>query len=173
MRQLHLLRHAKAVPQDPEHDFERGLEERGLRAAEALAQWIAAHGLKPELILCSPARRTRETLDIIARSVTPPATIRFEEWLYLANARQTLARLRKIDDDVQSLMLVGHNPGFQELALLLTDLTIGPLVAGVREGMPTAALVSLELAVPWSRLDRRLAHLKSFITPRTLRVSGA
>jgi len=166
--ELHLLRHAKAAPQGEGTDRERPLEQRGRRAAQALAAWAAEHKLAPALVLCSPSTRTRQTLDIIAPALLRPPQILFEDALYLATAGQLLARLRQIPAGTTCVMVVGHNPGLHELAALLSDVTGGPLMARLAAGLPTAAMASYEIAVPWSALDRRLARVTALLTPKDL-----
>ncbi len=166
--ELHLLRHAKATPQGEGTDRERPLEQRGRRAAQAVAAWAAEHRLAPALVLCSPALRTRQTLDIIAPAFARPPQILIEDALYLATARQLVARLRQVPASAASVMIVGHNPGLHELATLLSDVSGGPLMARLAAGLPTAALASYEVAVPWSGLDRRLGSLARLVTPKDL-----
>jgi phosphohistidine phosphatase len=109
MNELYLLRHAKAVPQEEGGaDRDRPLEQRGRRAAQAVAQWIAEHRLEPQLVLCSPALRTRQTLDIVAAAFPRPPKIVMDDGLYLAGARPshiaaTKEAARSIDTIVQLL----------------------------------------------------------------------
>lgn len=168
MSELHLLRHAKAAPQGEGSDRERPLEQRGRRAAQALAAWAAEHKLAPGLVLCSPSSRTRQTLDIVAPAFAKPPQILFEDGLYLATAAQLLARLRQVGASTTSIMVVGHNPGLHELAAILSDVTGGPLMARLAAGLPTAAMASYEVAVPWSALDRRRARFAALLTPKDL-----
>src|SRR5579863_8437803 len=111
MSNLLLLRHATALPQDATGDRERPLNPSGRRAAEALARWISDHRLAPETVLCSPARRTRQTLEIIVSAIAPAPVILFEDALYLAPAERLLSRLRRIVAGTKSVLIVGHNPG--------------------------------------------------------------
>ena len=169
MNRLCLMRHAKAVP--PEHedapDRERPLEPRGRRAAQAVAEWVAEHRLAPALVLSSPSLRTRQTLDIVYPSFDPPPPIHLEERLYLASAGQLLARLRQLHPDARSALLVGHNPGFHELAVYLSDIGTGSLMARLG-GFPTGALAVFETELPWSALDRRQARLTEVVIPKEL-----
>jgi phosphohistidine phosphatase len=168
MSTLHLLRHAKAVPQEAEGaDRQRPLEKRGRRAAEAMAEWLGEHPLAPTLVLCSPSVRTRQTLDIVASSFkrSPPVVI--EDGLYLASAHQLLARLRRLPEDEREVMLIGHNPGFHDLALHLSDVATGSLIARLGN-FPTGALASLRVEVPWTALDRRRARLIEVVAPKAL-----
>jgi phosphohistidine phosphatase len=166
--ELHLLRHAKAVPLlEGGSDRDRPLEQRGRRAAQALAEWIGERRISPELVLCSPALRTRQTLDIVAPAFARPPNILIEEGIYLASARQLLTRLRQLPESGNSVMVVGHNPGFHELALYLSDVATGSLVARLA-GFPTAALATYDVAVPWPGLERRRARLSRVVTPKEL-----
>ena len=168
MSELYLLRHAKAVPpEEGGSDRDRPLEQRGRRAAQAVARWIAEQRLAPALVLCSPALRTRQTLDIIASSFARPPQILIEDGLYLAAAPQLFARLRRLPADTASVLLVGHNPGYHELAVSLSEVAVGPLIARLA-GFPTGALASFEVEVPWAHLDRRQARLAAVATPKEL-----
>ncbi len=166
--ELHLLRHAKAVPQGEGSDRDRPLEQRGRRAAQAVAAWAAEHRLAPALVLCSPAVRTRQTLDIVAPAFARPPQILFEDALYLATAGQLVARLRKITVSTTGVLIVGHNPGLHELATILSDVSSGPLMARLAAGLPTAALASYEVDVPWSAIDRQRARFAGLVTPKDL-----
>src|SRR5262245_29809534 len=119
MATLHLLRHAKSSWDDPAlPDHERPLAPRGRRDAKLIADHLLRERIAPELVLCSPALRTRQTLEL----VRPPGTIELEDALYGASSEELLARLRTVPGSVESVMLIGHNPGLQDLAL---DLAAG------------------------------------------------
>lgn len=168
MSELYLLRHAKAVP--PEEggaDRDRPLEQRGRRAAQAVAQWIAEHGIEPQLVLCSPSLRTRQTLDIVAAMFRHPPKIAIEDGLYLADAHDLLARLRRVPAETASVLLVGHNPGFHELAVFLSDVAHGPLMARLG-GFPTGALARFEIDIAWAALARKTARLAALALPKEL-----
>jgi len=169
MRTLYLLRHAKAVPAEEYDgpDRERPLEKRGRKASQAIADWVAEQRLAPALALCSASMRTRQTLDIVAPSFKHLPEVRLEEGLYLADARQLLARLREVPGDTESVVMVGHNPGFHELAILLSEVTTGPLIARLGN-FPTGALVIFAIEVPWSALGRRTARLTEVVLPKEL-----
>ncbi|HXY98707.1 MAG TPA: histidine phosphatase family protein [Stellaceae bacterium] len=168
MSELYLLRHAKAVPQEEGGpDRERPLEQRGRRAAQAVAQWIAEQRLAPALVLCSPSLRTRQTLDIVALAFPRLPQILIEDGLYLADAHRLLARLRRLPADTGSTLLVGHNPGFYDLATYLSEVAAGPLTARLG-GFPTGALAGFQIEVPWAALDRRQARLIAVVLPKEL-----
>ena len=161
MKKLYLLRHAKAAPaQDGGADRERPLTERGQRAARALARWLGARRVEPELILCSSAVRTRQTLALILPAFAAARQVLYEEGLYLAEARGLLARLRKVPAATASVLLVGHNPGLEELMVRLAG------EAGRRAEMPTGALALFELAAGWDELDAASARLTELVTPK-------
>ena len=168
MSELYLLRHAKAVPQEEGGpDRERPLEQRGRRAAQAVAQWIAEHGVAPELVLCSPSLRTRQTLDIVAAAFPRPPKMLIEDGLYLATARELVARLHRLPADTARVMLVGHNPGFQELASYLSDVATGSLMARLGS-FPTGALASFQIDIAWAALERKCARLVALAAPKEL-----
>lgn len=162
---LYLLRHAKAVAQHADGDRARGLTDGGRDAARAIAAAIAERRIAPSLVLCSDSARTRETLDIVLSALKPQPEIRYEEALYLADAKQMLQRLRRVADDTRAVMVVGHNPGLQELAVMLSDQPTGPLMARLTTDFPTAALARFELGLPWSALERGSARLMAVLVP--------
>jgi phosphohistidine phosphatase len=167
MKRLYLLRHAKSSWKDtslPDHD--RPLAGRGRRAAKAIARHLHEQGLEPQLVLCSTARRARETLERIQPALGS-ATVELEHDLYAASADALLERLRRVPDTVASVMLIGHNPGLQDLAL---DLARSPrTVSEVATKFPTAALATLEVpASNWHELDHKTAEIIAFVRPRDL-----
>jgi phosphohistidine phosphatase len=165
-RRLYLLRHAKSSWKDRGlADQDRPLAGRGRRAAKAMAAYLKQHGIEPQLVLCSTARRTRETLDRIAASIGD-GDVRVERELYLAGAGVLLARLHEIPATVTSVMLIGHNPGMEELALLLARR--GAKVRELEAKFPTGALATLAVKTGWAELDRGTAELVEFIRPRDL-----
>jgi phosphohistidine phosphatase len=168
MSELYLLRHAKAVAQEAgDADRDRPLEQRGRHAAQAVARWVEEQRLSPDLVLCSPSIRTRQTLDLVAPAFLRPPEILLEPAIYLAGARELLERVRKVPDAVTKLMLVGHNPGFHELALYLSDVATGPLVARLG-GFPTGALARFRVETSWTALARHHAHLTAVVLPKEL-----
>lgn len=169
MKELILVRHAKSSWKDPgKDDFERRLSSRGRRAAKRIAEWLAEARVRPTLVLCSDAARTRETLALIGEAMGAPEVV-FEKDLYLAGKSKLLARLRKLGDGIRCVMLIGHNPGLQELALALlpkgADLERDKIAAK----FPTAALVRLAFAgASWSKLGPAKTRLIAYVVPREL-----
>lgn len=174
MKTLLLLRHAKSAWNDPRlDDHERPLNRRGERAAKAMADHIARQGPRPDLILCSTAMRTRQTLAPLLKRLDGPAPpISLEKGLYLASEDALLARLQTVADDVRTVLLIGHNDGIGQLAADLTADGPPGAVAALRAKFPTGALASLRApAGPWSDLKPGSAKLLAFVRPRDLAVT--
>jgi phosphohistidine phosphatase len=169
VKRLWLLRHAKSSWADPGlDDPDRPLAPRGRRAGELLAAHLAASDVRPAVVLCSSSLRTRETLAAILPALGDTVEIRIERALYGAGAAELLDRLRQVPNRVTSAMLIGHNPGIQDLALTLA--TSGPALAGLREKFPTGALATVELDVDrWRDLDN--GTVTALVTPRSLEQS--
>jgi len=172
MKRLYLLRHAKAVPTDPAlEDFDRELAPRGLEDAAAMAAYLVARDMPPELLLVSPAARTRQTAELVLRRVKAKADYR--DALYLAEAGKILRAVEETGDAVQSLMVVGHNPGLELLAALLAREPLRRKEKKrhdiLEEKFPTAALAVLDFAVPrWRDLVPGEGRLVDFVRPRDL-----
>lgn len=166
-KRLYLLRHAKSSWKQPElADHERPLAGRGRRAAKTIARHLREHEIEPELVLCSTARRARETLERVAPTLVT-AAVRHEPQLYGATADLLFERLRRVPDDVASVMLIGHNPAIEQLALDLARPS--PERREFDASFPTAALATLVFPGPsWRDLDRGGADLVSLVRPRDL-----
>ena len=158
MRQVILLRHAHAEPASPgQADIDRPLSPQGLAEAEAAGRWLAEHGLVPDRVLCSPARRTRETLEAVM-AVTGYAEQRLEEGIYEATPG-TLIGLLQDHREVERLLLVGHNPGLERLVALLNSGR-----SDEYRGMPTAAVAVLAVPVQ-ADIEPGIAGLTAFWWP--------
>lgn len=167
MHWLYLFRHAKSSWADPTlADRERPLAPRGRRDAKRIAEYLHEIGLEPALVLCSPAARTRETLELL-RPALGASTVKFEEELYAASWDELLARVRLVPDSTDSVMLIGHNPGLHELALTLAS--AGDERERLEAKFPTAGLATLALPKGWSRLAPAEATLAAYVTPKQLR----
>jgi phosphohistidine phosphatase len=166
-RRLYLLRHGKSSwKEEGLADHDRPLARRGRRAAKAIRRHLRGQGVVPELVLCSTARRARETLEGIEPALGRGA-VRVEPDLYGAGAADLLARLQEIAPPVRSVMVIGHNPGLEQLALLLAR--DGSRVQELEAKFPTGALATLAFSGPgWAALDRGTAELIEFIRPRDL-----
>ena len=169
-RRLLLLRHAKAEPGEPEQDdHERRLARRGRRDAERMGASMTARGLAPEQVLCSSARRTRETLDRILPHLPSGLALTVDRQLYLASPEELLARIARVEDRVRSLLVVGHNPGIAALAERLAGKGASDALAHLRRKFPTGALAEIEFGSgPWHTLAERPGELTRFVVPREL-----
>jgi phosphohistidine phosphatase len=166
VKRVFLLRHAKSSWKDPAlADHDRPLNRRGREAAKAIAAHLNAEGVQPRLVLCSTAKRARQTLLGIERGLGRHE-VRTERQLYGASADALLAGLRRLPDKFDSVLVIGHNPGLQELALALA--APGTERERVAEKYPTAALATLELAGGWPQLAPGAAELVAFVRPRDL-----
>jgi phosphohistidine phosphatase len=162
-KQLFVLRHAKSSWDDPGlDDHDRPLAPRGRRAAALLAGHVRAAGIRPALVLCSSARRTRETLE----SVDPGGRPEIEPELYGASVSELCDRLRRVSPTIRSVMLVGHNPSLQMLVLRLAG--SGDGLDSVRAKFPTGALATLTFDGPWSELGPGAAELAAYVRPKDL-----
>jgi len=158
MRQLILLRHAHADPaSEGQPDADRPLSPQGLAEAQAAGRWMAEQGLVPDRVLCSPSRRTRETLEAVLETIGY-VDQRLEEGVYEATAG-TLAGLADANREAERLMLVGHNPGLERLAALMHSGQSGDY-----RGMPTASVVVLSLPAD-AAIEPGIASLTAFWWP--------
>jgi phosphohistidine phosphatase len=175
-RTLWLLRHAKAVadPPDGGDDFDRVLAPRGRRDAEALGRLVAPYGRGsgpggeplPQVAFVSPAARTMATADLVLADVRPSPTRTSPDNLYGAEPEDVLTRLRRLDDEVTSVMVVGHNPTAQALALGLLDAHDTRRDEVVRRGFPTCALGIYRLEIArWADVEGQCASLVQLLTP--------
>lgn len=158
MRELILLRHAHAEPGNAGlTDFDRPLSPQGLAEAEAAGRWLAEQGLVPDCILCSPARRSRETLEAVLAAIGYVEQ-RLEDTIYEATAG-VLVDLADRHRDVERLMMVGHNPGFERLVALMHSGQSGDY-----RGMPTAGVAVLSLPAD-AAIEPGIATLSQFWWP--------
>jgi len=126
MKTLFLLRHAKSSWKDETlADFERPLNRRGKRAAETMGAYFKSEGIVPELIVCSPAVRARETLELVTKAAKWSTEVRYDQRIYEASGMRLAEVVSQIDNDRKVAMLVGHNPGMEELLLLMFSVQPG------------------------------------------------
>jgi phosphohistidine phosphatase len=173
-RRLLLLRHAKAEREPQVDDPERPLAPRGRRDAGRMGRRIAELGLAPEQVLCSPARRARETLDRVLPHLPEGLAVVFDRGLYLAPPEGILARIAAVDDRVRTLLVVGHNPGLAELAEQLAQGGDAELLERLRHKFPTCGVAAIESpALRWCDLAAGGGILFAFLTPREVAGAGA
>jgi phosphohistidine phosphatase len=174
MPELLLLRHAKSDWEDRRlDDFDRPLAPRGRRAARRMGHYLAAEGLIPDLVLCSPARRAVETLELLLTALASTPETSCLKTLYLAPPSRLLAVLRRQGPDRGRILLVAHNPGLHHLALALADRQGRAGEAGrlLAEKFPTAGLARFQVE-SWPELGRSGTRLRAFVRPRDLATTG-
>ena len=126
-------------------------------------------GIRPELVLCSSAQRTRETLALLDPALSADVSVEIEDDLYGADASDLIDRLRRVDPEVDSAMVIGHNPGLEDLAIELAGGGDADALAQLHAKFPTAALATLDLGTGgWAGLDRGTASLTGLALPRRL-----
>ncbi len=169
-RLLYLLRHAKSSRTDRTlADFDRPRTTKGLTECGSLREYLRLADVEPDLILCSPATRTRETLAAIEAALGEPAKPDFDRKIYDGGPKQLLARLRRLPEAASSAMLVGHNPAVQSLALRLAVKGDTKALARMAAKFPAGALAILVVEKPhWQDLGPKTCRLHSFVTPRDL-----
>ena len=167
-KQLFILRHAKSSWDNPAlDDHERPLAPRGRWAVRVIAEHLRANGIEPALILCSTSRRTRETLE----GLKPGGRQLIEPELYAASTSAIIERLKRVPEDVDSVMLIGHNPAMQTLVLRLAAGDPDSDLSEVKRKFPTAALATLTLDCGWHELGPGRARLVGFVRPKQLSLS--
>jgi phosphohistidine phosphatase len=170
--QLLLLRHAKSSWDDPRlGDHARPLSGRGRRAAAAMGRAMQELELVPDVVLVSSARRTLQTLEALEPWVESPLVERMDA-LYLAGAPQLLQVLHGVAETARSVLLVGHNPGLHDLALLLIGgraaAMATPLTRRLAESYPTGSLAEFAVTGGWRTLEAGGGRLLRFLRPRDL-----
>ena len=174
-RRLILLRHAKSDwPDVPDRD--RPLAKRGRRDAPRIGRWLHEHGYQPDVVVCSAARRTRQTWDLVAPELGGSPAVRFEPRAYAASAMTLLYLAQELPSRYRTALLIAHNPGLSELASELAAAPeVGPEIDratdnGPRPGisLPTAAVAVLEFPGDWPSLTPGQARLIDTITPAAL-----
>lgn len=168
MKRLTILRHAKSSWDDPVADFDRALNERGRKAAELVGEDLKRRGAKFDCVLASPARRVRETLERVAEGYGEALDVHFDERIYLASEDHLLQLVHRITDDVESAMIVGHNPGLHRLTLLLAR-DEGALRRQIADKYPTGAAATVQFeADRWREVEPESGELIALILPRDL-----
>jgi phosphohistidine phosphatase len=164
MPMLHLLRHAKSSWKDDVEDHKRQLNRRGREAAQFVGQHLPNAVGRVDLVLCSSAVRTRETLKFILAQFQPRPPCLIEDGLYLADCPRLLERLSRVEESFVNVLLIGHNPGLHQLAAALAE-PCAPSFVGLANGkFPTLARASLEIVTLWSGIGARRHPLVDYST---------
>ncbi len=161
MKTLLLLRHAKSSWDAPAlRDFERPLNERGLKAAPLMGRYLLKRKIRPDLVLSSPAERARQTAALVMEAARLTAPLRFDERIYDATVARLVEVVSQIEEESGMVLLVGHNPGMEELLEHLT---------GEIRRMPTAALAHVSLDIEkWNKVRERAGRLEEHVKPKEL-----
>ena len=161
MKTLYVLRHAKSSWDDCSlSDFERPLNERGIKTAPLMGKEMKKNDFVPEIIICSTAKRAEQTAKLVKDSAEFDAEIMFEEAIYEASVTTLLHIVSEIDNEFDSALIVGHNPGFENLVRVLT---------GKVEAMPTAGLAVINLEIEsWNEINTESGNLREFIRPKEI-----
>lgn len=175
MKTLILMRHAKSSWKDRTlDDRDRPLARRGREAAPLMARWLGAQGLLPDTVLCSPSRRTRETLELMRAAVPTIPAPQIRTGLYEAMPAALLGELRRLPKSCARVVVLGHQPGLGELLRLLVHRVRNPQDRRAFEKFPTAAIAVLEAEISrWADLGPAMAELSAFAAPRELKADRA
>ncbi|HTT46769.1 MAG TPA: histidine phosphatase family protein [Pseudolabrys sp.] len=174
MRRLLLLRHAKAERSEPgTKDISRVLIDRGRKDAAKIGAYMAAHALVPDRVILSPSARTQETWKYAAAAFHPAPAATSAERIYDAPPHTILAVIKDTPASAHTLMVIGHNPGLHELALMLVAAGGIDARERLREKLPTSGLVIIDFAVDnWSKLQPQSGRLERFVNPKTLEATA-
>ncbi|MBL1109163.1 histidine phosphatase family protein [Streptomyces sp. 5-8] len=167
LRRLVVLRHAKSAWPEGVEDHRRPLAPRGRRDAPAAGRALAAAGSLPDLVLCSTAVRARRTWELVSAEWATPPPVHYDRRLYAAGPADLLEVVREAPADVRTLLLIGHNPGLEELVRALAADGLDDSLDRVREKFPTSAIAVLTWhGTGWPALAPGAALLTSFTVPR-------
>ena len=159
MKTLYILRHAKSAWTYADlSDFERPLNERGIKTAPFMGELMAKKNFQPELILSSPAARAKQTALLVKKAGRMKAEIKYDERIYEASPLRLMEIVSEIENEIESVLLVGHNPGLEGLVKFLS---------GESQQMPTAALAVVDLkAEDWNSVHPDCCTLRMLIRPK-------
>ena len=170
MHRLMILRHAKTEPAGHGPDFDRALAGRGPANARAIGAYMKAHGFEPGFTAVSPARRAIETWEAAAAELPSTPKAVFDPRLYGASENALLAVIHAIPSQYKSALLVGHNPGFEILADMLTGSGNKRMREQLAKGFPTAALAVIDFDIKdWKDVIPGEGMLRQFVTPADLK----
>lgn len=169
VKRLWILRHAKSSWSETEvADRDRPLNQRGERAAVLMGATLAQSGVELDRILASPALRVRQTIERLGAQLTAEVPVCFDPDLYLASAETWLDQLRELEDG-DEVLVVGHNPGLEDLVDLLAPVGDGSALRSLRDGFVTAALAEISLPLTeWRELRAGMGRLESLRRPKDL-----
>lgn len=169
MKRLLLLRHAKSAWPDGVEDRDRPLGERGRRDAPRMGAYMASAGLQPDFVVVSSARRTQETWALVEPALAVRCASRTVPSIYEAEPSAILTAIREAPEESDALLVIGHNPGFEDLAALLAQDGDADALARMKTKYPTAGLAVIVFeGETWANVAAGAGRLESFVTPKTL-----
>ena len=172
MRRLMLLRHTKSAWPDGVADHDRPLATRGLQAGPVMGNYMARNGLLPDLAIVSTAQRTRQSWQLVQPYLGKPA-LKFDARIYEAPAGAILDVIHETAGDIHTLLLVGHNPGLEDLALLLIGKADDNDLNRLQEKYPTGGLAVIDFDVAdWTQVNAGAGRLERFVTPKSVDQAG-
>ena len=173
MRTLIFLRHAKSSWALPGlDDFDRPLNDRGNKTAPQMAKWLNDQQIKPDVLLCSPALRTRQTLAHIKPIIGQNSKDIIEHSLYLASSQTLLTIASELDDNFKTAILLGHNPGLHDAALEVLNPTSQRESGQMQSHFPTCACAIVSLAIDnWHNITEDIGVLRAYMSPKALPTS--
>ena len=171
MRLLTLVRHGKSDWETGvENDFDRPLKDRGRKDSPLIGKFLATIGVVPDLLVSSPAARARQTAELLAPAMDYGGEIRWEPSIYAASAGELMSVLRQLPDQANHVLLVGHNPGFEDLAARLIGADAYGMASGLR--LPTGGAAHLTLAIDtWNAVQANAGQLIWLVNPRMLKAA--
>ena len=168
MKQLLLLRHAKSAWPEGVADHDRPLADRGRRDAPRMGAYIARAGFQPDFVLVSSARRTQETWALVAPELKTPCPSSTVPSIYEADPSAILAAIRRAPQESETLLVIGHNPGFEDLVSRLAPTGEDRSISRLRKKYPTAGLAVIALDIGrWTEAAPGTGRLEMFATPKT------
>lgn len=168
MLRLLLLRHAKAAWPPGVLDLDRPLAKRGQEAALVMGNYLRSERLEPDLAIVSPARRTQETWEHV-QPVLGDVEMRRDGRVYEAPAGRLLTVVREVEPQIRTLLVIGHNPGFEELARLLIGEGDMDSILRLGQKYPTAGLAVIDFDLEsWEDVGKKSGRLERFVTPKSL-----
>ena len=175
MRRLILFRHAKSDwSEEGLDDHVRPLNARGKRVAGPMGAWLTGRGFRPDLVLCSTAKRARATWDLAKVALTPAPKATFDPELYMASAATLLAKVKELPAEIQTVLIVGHNPGLEQFVKLVASKGDPEARRALSEKFPTAAIAVIDFPFDdWSQIKPDAGRLDRFVTPRSLGLGEA
>jgi phosphohistidine phosphatase len=165
-RTLVLVRHGKSSWDLDVDDHERPLSARGRRDAEAIGRWLSERSLRPDLVLCSTAFRTKQTWEYAMAGGATAGEVQYRREVYHAWVPELLALIREVPDEIHTLLVLGHAPGIPDLVEHVCVRTQSRDWAQMDSKFPTSGLAVVSVPGPWSELGKSRAELASFTVAR-------